>query len=87
MNDVVELEGIISVGEALYVKRIVLFMDPKFRNQNVKVASNQKSECKVSCFFYLVADDGDADDHLSSPFADLEIPKWLEIHLLMGRAL
>lgn len=42
MNDVVELEGIISVGEALYVKRIVLFMDPKFRNQNVK--SRIKSE-------------------------------------------
>ena len=35
MNDVVELEGIISIREALYVKRIVLFYGSKI----------QKSEC------------------------------------------
>lgn len=41
MNDVVELEGIISIGEALYVEQIVLFMDPKVRNRNIKATTHQ----------------------------------------------
>lgn len=62
MNNVVELEGIVSIREALYVKRIVLFGS---KSDTISIGSNLKSEIrKVKPAADLVPDDGDANDHL-----------------------
>lgn len=75
MDDMVEFKSIISVGEALYVQRIVLFVNEKQiirKNHDVMRERNNVWNSKV----YLMADDGDTHDHIPrislSPSSNLD---------------
>lgn len=67
MNDVVELERIVSIRETLYVKRIVLFWihwKIQVRKGKIRLKSDHIRNRNENSAEDLVANDGDANDHL-----------------------
>lgn len=97
MDDVVELEGVIGVSEALYVERVVLLPSKIFtQTKSVSVSFF----CSIQCFVrvgmrvHLMPDDGDADDHLLrlrlsfclvAPVGEGDIPRTCPSYLVRRR--